>query len=430
MSCCRRYTRKIVVVMVSCRAKLALSSVQQAVKERNRGLRLNVDVSDIRNTCYTFLRVDGWKSEYNSVDLMLRHLSRKCKSEASRRAYLRRVYLFCLGAGMQPNELVKTPKKVIQGLVQDYVDGFNDGKHSLRYLNNMINLLKTFFTVNGFKGVRALDVEGYHMPARYRKVPDCIPRKNEVYLMADSACSLRDRALILMLYSTGLRNSTLRALLIRDVEDELAKGFSNILIPVYPEMKLIDPYACKGNIPYFTFACDEASQSLRLYLRERKEKYGGILNIEPLFTSDYNQIDRDERRTKIMSPRQLQHIVKMAAKRAGVPQWQDVKPKCLRTAFETVLHSELVDGGRLDAKVQEFFIGHILPGCEDDYFDKTEVEMLRAEYAKLNFGRVVVENRFKILRMAVARAFEGTGIDVEKVIEEYVQMRLHETAQK
>ena len=131
-----------------------------------------------------------------------------------------------------------------------------------------------------------------------------------------------------------------------------------------------------------------------------------------------------------MSPRQLQHIVKMAAKRAGVPQWQYVKPKCLRTAFETVLHSELVDGGRLDPKIQEFFIGHILPGCEDDYFDKTEVEMLRAEYAKLNFGRVAVENKFKVLRMAVARAFEGTGIDAEKVIEEYVQMRLHETVQK
>jgi site-specific recombinase XerD len=325
---------------------------------------------------------------------------------------------------MDPDRLIAMPKEVIEKQVQDYADQFNDAKHSLRYMNNIINLLRAFFIINGFKGVQALEVEGYHMPARYRKVPECIPRKNEIYMMADSACSLRDRALILMLYSTGLRNSTLRALLIRDVGDELAKGFSNILIPVYPEMKLIDLYACKGNVPYFTFACDEATQSLRLYLRERKEKYGEILSTEPLFTSDYNQIDRDERRTKIMSSRQLQLIVKMAAKRAEVPQWQYVKPKCLRTAFETVLHSELVDGGRLDPKIQGFFIGHILPGCEDDYFDRTEVEMLRAEYAKLNFGRVIVENRFKILRMAVARAFEGSGIDGNRVMEEYVKTQI------
>jgi len=384
---------------------------------------------DTPDNCFAFLRVNGWESHYPSVNLLLRHLSRKCRSEASRRAYLGRLHLFCLHTGMDPDRLIAMPKEVIEKQVQDYADQFNDAKHSLRYMNNIINLLRAFFIINGFKGVQALEVEGYHMPARYRKMPEYIPRKNEIYLMADSACSLRNRTLILMLYSTGLRNSTLRALLIRDVEEELAKSVSNILIPVYPEMKLIDPYACKGNIPYFTFASDEATQSLRLYLRERKEKYGSILNTEPLFTSDFNQISRDERKSKTMSPRQLQHVVKMASKNAGLRQWQYVKPKCLRTAFETVLHSELVDGGRLDAKVQEFFIGHILPGCQDDYFDKTEVEMLRCEYAKLSFGRVIVENRFKVLRMAVARAFEGSGIDPDKVIEEYVQMQLHTSQQ-
>jgi integrase len=376
------------------------------------------------SNCFAFLRVNGWESEYPSVNLLLRHLSRKCRSEASRRTYLSRLHLFCVHTRLDPDKLILMPKKVIEKLLQDYADQFNDGKHSLRYMNDIINLLRAFFIVNGFKGAEALEVEGYHMPARYRKVPDRIPRKNEIYMMADSACSLRDRALILTGYSSGLRNSTLRGLLIRDVEDELAKSISNIRIPVYPEMKLADPYACKGNIPYFTFVCDEASQSLRLYLRERKEKYGEILSNEPLFTSDYNQIDRDERRTKIMSSRQFQLIVKMAAKRIEMTQWKFVKPKCLRTAFETVLHSELVDGGRLDPKIQEFFIGHILPGSEDNYFDRTEIEMLRAEYSKLNFGRVIIDNRFKILRMAVARAFEGSGIDPDRVMEEYVKTQI------
>lgn len=261
------------------------------------------------------------------------------------------------------------------------------------------------------------------MPSRYRKVPEYIPKKYEIYLMADSACSLRDRAIILTLYSSGLRNSTLRALLIRDVEDELSRNIDNILIPVYPEMKKIDPYACKGDIPYYTFICDEATQAIKLYLGERKRKYGGILSHEPLFISNYNQIDREERKSKIMSPRQLQQVVKMAARRAGLAKVEHVTPHCLRKSFETVLHSELVDGGRLDPKIQEFFMGHILPGNQDVYFDKTKVETLRAEYARLNFSRVVVENKFKVLRMAVARAFEGTGIDPEKVIDEYAEMR-------
>ena len=370
-----------------------------------------------------FLRVSGWRSEYESVNALLKHLWRKSRSEASRKAYLRQIYLLCSSTSLTPDELIKLPKKKIEEIVQDYADQYNDGRHSIRYVNNIIHLLKGFFKANGFKRSNALEIESHYMPSRYRKRPEYIPKKHEIYAMADSACSLRDRAIILTLYSSGLRNATLRAVLYKDVEEELKRGIDNVMIPVYPEMKLIEPNACKNNIPYYTFICDEATQALRLYLRERKEKYGKILPTEPLFASDYNQVPREERSSKIMSPRQLQQVVKQAARRAGILKWRYVTPHCLRKAFETVLHSELIDGGRLDPKIQDFFIGHILPRSQDAYFDQTDVEQLRAEYAKLNFGRVVVENKFKILRMAVARAFEGSGIDPDRVIEEYVEMR-------
>ena len=369
------------------------------------------------------LKVCGWRSEYASVNSLLKHLWRKSRSEASRRAYLRQVYLLSMSTGLTPDDLIKLPKRKIEEFVQEYADQYNDGRHSIRYVNNVIHLLKGFFKANGFKRARALEIESHYMPSRYRKRPEYIPKKHEIYAMADAACSLRNRALVLTSYSSGLRNSTLRAVLYRDVEEELRRGVDNIMIPVYPEMKLIDPNACKNNIPYYTFICDEATQALRLYLREREEKYGKIMPYEPLFASDYNQVPREKRGSKIMSARQLQQVVKQTAKKAGLPQWQFVTPHCLRKAFETVLHSELVDGGRLDPKIQEFLMGHILPGTEDAYFNKMDVEYLRSEYAKLNFGRVVIENKFKVLRMAVARAFEGTGLDPDKVIEEYVQMR-------
>jgi len=406
---------------------LNVSFSMQTTRVLNKGKHL-VSQCQPRESgkCFSFLKVNGWRSEYQSVDLLLRYLSRKCRSEASRRAYLYRLYSFCIYAGANPDKLITLPKSTIEKLIQDYVDEYNyssNGSYSVRYLNNIIELLTTFFRVNGFKGSKGLEVERYYMPARYRKVPEYIPKKNEIYAMADCAASLRDRAIILTLYSSGIRNSTLRALLIRDIEEELSKGVSNLLIPVYPEMKLVDPYACKRNISYFTFTCDEATEAIRLYLREREEKYGEILSHEPLFSSDYNQIERSKRRSKILTSRQVQFIVKSAAKKAGIQQWKYITPHSLRKAFETVLHSELIDGGRLDPKIQEFFMGHILPGSQDTYFDKSKVEYLRAEYARLSFGRVVVENKFKILRMAVAKAFEGTGLDPDKVIEEYVQMR-------
>ncbi len=63
-----------------------------------------------------------------------------------------------------------------------------------------------------------------------------------------------------------------------------------------------------------------------------------------------------------------------------------VFPHCLRKAFESVLRSSLVDGSRLDAGNQEFFMGHILPGSQDPYYDKTKVEFHRDEYSKLDFS--------------------------------------------
>jgi len=370
---------------------------------------------------YKFLRVRGWCSNYRSVNNLLLHLIRRSKSEGSKRIYLWHLYKFCHYTSRKPNELVALKRNQIEKLVQSYADSLMDA--SPRYSNLAISSLKTFFAVNGFKHAKALELETYHAPPRFRITNEYIPTKHEIYRMADSACSLRDRAIVLTLFSTGLRNSTLRALRYKDVAEELKNDYDNIMIPIYTEMKDMVPDACKGGIPYYTFACDEAMQALKLYLKEREEKYGSIEGSEPLFSSEYNQIPRDDRKRKPLTSRELQIIVKSAAKRAGISQWEAIHPHCLRKAFETVLHSQLIDGANMDVKVQEFFMGHVLPGSQDPYFDRSKVERMRIQYSKLRFGRATIENKFKVLKAALARAFEDTDIDPEQLIEDYVKLK-------
>ena len=48
---------------------------------------------------------------------------------------------------------------------------------------------------------------------------------------------------------------------------------------------------------------------------------------------------------------------------------------------------------------------------------------MRTQYSRLKFGRAGVENKFRILKSALARAFEDTGLDPEQVIEEYVKLK-------
>ena len=76
----------------------------------------------------------------------------------------------------------------------------------------------------------------------------------------------------------------------------------------------------------------------------------------------------------------LDLVVKRAARKAGIAQWREVYPHCLRKAFEGALRN-----AGLDVKDQEFLMGHILPGTQDTYYDKTKVEYLRSRYVKVNF---------------------------------------------
>jgi hypothetical protein len=146
-----------------------------------------------------------------------------------------------------------------------------------------------------------------------------------------------------------------------------------------------------------------------------------------LFCTNYNQISKQERNSSFLTSREVQYVVKENAKRAGIAKCEAVHPHCLRKAFESVLHSTLIDNTNLDPKVQTFLMGHLLTGSDDTYFDKTKVEEIRNLYSKANFGRVIVENKFRTLRASLSRAFEGSGIDYNQVIQEYVQM-MHQQA--
>lgn len=367
---------------------------------------------------------EAWRSGYASVQNLLDHLSRYTKSYSSRSRYLNLLKNFCWKVGHNPDKLLSLPKRRVESLVQRFADELAANGRSKSYVNTVIKRLRTFFRVNGFKGERDLDIVTYFVPTRYRKKPEYIPSKDEVYAMAAAAGRPRNRALILCLWSSGLRVSSLSALNYGDVQDELKEGLSCVMIPVYPEMKSRVKNACKGSVPYYTFICQDAVEALRAYLRKRREEYGPIYPEYPLFHSDWNLWDRSERSRKRLNRRTIGKIVKRAAKVAGLPQWAHVTPHCLRKAFKSVLRSPTLDGGRLDQGTQEFLFGHILPGSQDAYYDKTKVEFHRKEYMKLDFSRGGSGGRWLGAVMAAVKVVSaGLGEEPEDVVEKYVDAR-------
>jgi len=311
---------------------------------------------------------------------------RYTKSDSSREKYLRHVYQFSRWCNISPEDLVKLSKRKVEFVLQGFADELANNDCSRAYVNTVIKRLKTFFRINGFVHNKELNIYTYHVPARYRKVPEYIPSKSEVHAMADATGCQRDRAIILGLWSSGLRVSTLCALNYGDVQVDVESGDPYVMIPIYPEMKCRVPDACKGKIVYYTFTCPAAGEALRTYIREREEKYGKIKPEDPLFHSNWTLWKRDERSSKRLGRRGVGLIVKRAARLAGIQQWKYVTPHCLRKAFESVLRSQTVEGGRMDISIQQFLFGHLLAGSQDPYYDRTKVDFHRDEYAKLDFS--------------------------------------------
>lgn len=327
-----------------------------------------------------FLQINGWKSNLQSVNLLLRHYQRKVRSEHTRANSCQTVKALSEFADKSPDDLVKLSPKEASSLVQNYVDSLADKGFSIRYVNVSLAYLKTFFKVNGFKGRRALEVERHYQPSRYRKRDEYIPTSDEIYKMAYASGSTRNKALVFALYTSGLRNSTLRAILYQDVKDDFENGQDIVKVPVYAEMKKVVKGACKGNIPYYTFLSRETVKAIRQYFENREKSFGNVGDKEPLFASSSRNLVPELRRKTPVMKKTLENLVKRAARDAGVKKWKVVSPHCLRKAFESALRNS-----GMDPKDQEFLMGHILPGSQDTYYDKTKIEDLRRKYAQVEF---------------------------------------------
>jgi integrase len=364
------------------------------------------------NRWEVFLKVTDWSSEYPSVNRLLAHLARLSRSRASRSLYCENLYAFCVKTGKTPDELVQMDKAELENCLQDFCDDRFKRTQNPASTTTTLEILKTFFRRNGFANDRKLDVEGYSRRGYSRKRPEYVPTLREATRMGSFAGNLRNGAIVLVLMCTGLRNSTLRAIRYSEVKEELEGGLERIHIKVHKGMKEIVPDACKNGIEYSVFTCPEATEALGLYIKERIRKYGAIDEHEPLFISEPARLRRCKRVRKPLTSREIQLIVKGAALRAGVDKWMNVRPHCLRKTFESVLRSPQIDGGRMDLKTQEVFMGHRLAGSMDAYYDRSKIEDLRKEYAKLVFAPYDIMTLIENLK-AVA---EASGLDLAKLI--------------
>lgn len=175
------------------------------------------------------------------------------------------------------------------------------------------------------------------LPKRGRRLPRALTPEDTVRLLdapaRDTPQGLRDRALLELLYASGLRVSELVGLNQGDVRLEER------------ELRVQG----KGKRERVTLMGVPARQALAAYLGARPRLAHG--DCPALF------LNRDGGR---LSARRVQTVLKQYAKRAGLPE--DVHPHILRHTFAT----HLLDGGA-DLRVVQELLGHASLGTTQIY---------------------------------------------------------------
>ena len=204
-----------------------------------------------------------------------------------------------------------------------------------------------------------------------------IPSKEEIYRIVDMAGNLRDKAILLMLFRSGIRVNALIRLTLGMVGEQLSQEILTLRITSDIDTKLRG-----AGIPfYYTFLNGEGAITLKQFCQVAHKKSKPET---PLF---YTSTTRHP-----ISDTWIWRVVKKCVGRAGMDP-KSMWVHSFRKAFRKVVSQASIDD---DSK--EEMMGHVLKGSREAYFDRTDVELLQAAYEKCHFEREVPKSEVSKLR--------------------------------
>jgi len=318
-----------------------------------------------------------------SVKKWILNLKKKAGWRTTVPSFLRTLYRFTEYSGKSPNELITIASSTKELDQPEQLTSATPAITELaqRFINELLSsgkrerarhvrtCLTSFFRANGI----SLKLDSI---PRVPKKEEGIPSKEQVYAMADYAGSLRNRAIILCMFQSGLGITALRNLNYRHVKEQLEKNRMLIRIRITSRIN-----KKASQMPFYTFFGAEACVSLSVYIKERRRKtqkmrekgasMRELTESSPLFASEGKNVSFGDR----MAVSSIWRIVKDTAERAGLEK-EKIRPNSLTKAFEAELNRSPVD-----EETRKYLMGSPIHGM------KYKINEVEKKYLICNFGR-------------------------------------------
>jgi integrase/recombinase XerD len=247
--------------------------------------------------------------------MMLEELQRRNYSQSTVTTYLSAVEDYAVHFHRRPDQLGPEQIRIYQAHL------FTEKKLAARTIAQRTAALRFFYTKT-LK--RPYPVEEFPYPKIPRRLPTVLSQ-DEVARLINAAANLFHRAILMTLYSTGMRRAELCHLLVRDIDSErmmvhihLGKGSRDRNVPLSPKLR----------------------ETLREYWRWMKPK-----------TYLFPGLVKGRRADVPLTGKAVWNACRKAAKRAGINK--PVAPHTLRHSYAT----HLLEAGA-DLRTIQLLLGH------------------------------------------------------------------------
>lgn len=232
--------------------------------------------------------------------------------------------------GYMEGKGIDDPAKITVEDLNSYIQYLNKNSFSAATISRNIACIKTFYHYLYKEGKVAKDVsDTLKAPKVEKKIPEIMTTKEVVRLLeqpkGDSPKDIRDKAMLELLYATGIRVSELISLKIEDVNLQMS-----FIICHDSNKERVIPFG------------HEAKAALSKYLESSREAMLEDKNSNILFVNCSGES---------MSRQGFWKLIKFYAKKAGIEA--DITPHTLRHSFA----AHLVENGADLRSVQEM-LGH------------------------------------------------------------------------
>ena len=302
----------------------------------------------------------------------------KNRPESTRKNFATYLEQFCTVMKVEPEEWRNLDKLKARDMAWKFVQP-KIVEHST-VAKNTLTALKSWYRNKDGEQLPFDSGRGgkHYLRLRHKKAAvEHIPNKKEMFQIIDMASSLRDKAILLFLFQSGVRVNVLQHITYGDIQDQLDKDLITLKITGELDHKL------RGrDIPfYYTFLNGEATETMKQYCRKMHKN-----------SSSETRLFITKRGKEPLAQQWIWRIVKMCVERAGFNP-KTITTHTIRKAFRKIVRQTDIDD---DDKEQ--LMGHVISGSRQAYYDRKDVELIKKAYQKCNFQRDVPESEITKLR--------------------------------